>query len=260
MGMFDTIEDEQIKVFYVPIFSNKYIKEGQEQTWHSGGRLKHYGPDDDLPLTTWYYKYPENFMIFDYRYECVMVIIIKDGKYCCIKNYPDLTEQDLQGAVYDYYGEKLEIKTMQDFHDIKDHDAQLDKDLEALHKRYFINGIFDAMQNNKEYYESVKDEHNKERDVLLKAFTDRWYSVDPYQNEKQLGEYLECLFYLALRKDDEPKEWDHPKEKYEACKKAIRDFIAKYPDIVERYINWVSCLDEELTTIRLLIGSAKDDR
>lgn len=76
MGLYDSINGEQIKCFYTPIFSTP------EGIWYSGGHMIDFIDGDEVPTKSMYYKYPDNFIILDhdtYNTGCC-IHIIKDKK------------------------------------------------------------------------------------------------------------------------------------------------------------------------------------
>jgi hypothetical protein len=253
MGMYDYLSEEQIKIFYSPIFNKSDIVTNEPDTWHSGGQLRDFDESSELPLKTWYYKYPPNFIVFDFRWDSKNVWVIRDGKFKEFKSYTKLIEDDLGETVYDYYGNELNIKTLQDFHDIKI-DEKYTKELhDKYEKEFFPEGVFNVIKNRTEYYNSVKDEWDKIREKTYGAFNKKWYFEDKYKLEKQLGEYLECLFYLGVMKDGEVYEWHNPMEEYLACKTAMINFIKNNDEIVDKYISWLELTPEEEKDIREII-------
>ena len=69
MGMYDYLNGEQVKCFYIPIFyySEMENEMGFNSIHHSGGQLIEYHNGDKLPLKTRWYKYSENLIILDSR-------------------------------------------------------------------------------------------------------------------------------------------------------------------------------------------------
>jgi len=119
MGMYDYLGGEQIKIFYIPIFSEENVINGGPCVWHSGGMLRNFNENSNLPLKTLYYKYPDNFVVFDFNFNCDNCWIIKNKKFQEIKNHEDITENDLGETVYDYFGRELNISKVEDFHQLK---------------------------------------------------------------------------------------------------------------------------------------------
>lgn len=116
MGLYDYINGEQVKCFYIPVFSE------HGGVWHSGGRMISFTDGDEVPVKTMYYKYPDNFMIFDhnsYFGDCY-VHIIKDKKVFKTCTVTDMKDEYFVGneLVVSYYGAKIfNIKSVQDMKD-----------------------------------------------------------------------------------------------------------------------------------------------
>jgi hypothetical protein len=253
MGMYDYLGGEQIKIFYHPIFSSKDIMTGKPSIWHSGGILADFDENSELPLMTGYYKYPQNFIVFDYNWDYEDIWIIKNGKFVNFKKYTELTKEDLGDAVFNYYGSELNISSLQDFYNIKKESKEAKELYDNKEEEIFPEGIYDTIRNKPEYYDSVKSEWDKVSENTYGKFNTKWYKVDQYESEKQLGEFLECYFYMNVLKDGEVYDWHNPMEEYLACKTATIDFIKNNDEIVDKYISWLESTPEEEKYIRKII-------
>lgn len=115
MGMFDSINGEQVKCFYVPIYDGC---ETNENIWHSGGRARIFKEKDIVPSQTFWYRYSDNFMILDYMYSGVnpLIHIIRNSKVEKTIRLDKLTPIDFIGneKVLNYYGEELKIYNIED--------------------------------------------------------------------------------------------------------------------------------------------------
>lgn len=249
MGMYDYLGGEQIKIFYTPIFESKDIITGKPGTWHSGGGMRSFNEGDKLPLKTLYYKYPDNFVVFDYEYSN-NVWIIENGRFKELKNYDDLIKKDLGDAVYDYCGDELNIKTVEDFQTIKKDFQITEKLYNKLENELFPKGLFETIETNITEYNKKRNQLEKIRESTWGEFRKKWYIKDKYYLEKQFGELLECYLLLFADKDSEIFEWYNPKQRYLDCKKALKDFIQEHEGIVERYIKWLD--DESLISTKRL--------
>ena len=79
MGMYDYLNGEQVKIFYTPVFG---VYAGKSILWHSGGSLRKFNINDELPLKTIYYKYPDDMIVYAYGYSKDVsedVWVIKNG-------------------------------------------------------------------------------------------------------------------------------------------------------------------------------------
>jgi hypothetical protein len=255
MGMYDYLGGEQIKVFYSPIFEEEDIITGKPTTWHSGGGLRSFGENDELPLQTLYYKYPLNFCIFDYR-GFTDVFIIKDGKFKEIKKYYNLKKSDLGDAIYSYYGQEINVKTLKDFKEIKDDFVRTLEVYEKGRNELFPDGFFNTLKENRELFDSKEGELNSLRERTHGEFSKKWICNDEYRLEKQFGEFIECYIFLKSCKDGDIYSWSNPMLRYLDCKKAVKDFISNNDGIVEKYHKWVD--NEELVDLKTLEMLVKD--
>jgi hypothetical protein len=224
---------------------------GKPNTWHSGGQLNQYGMGCVLPLKTIYYKYPDNFMIFDpagflneedSSYNNVWVI--KEGKLVGLKSCWDATITDFGDAVYDTYGRLLNIKKIFDFRNMRIEDKVLHTVLENLDKKSF--------ENEQDRY----DAHDK----AWEEFEQKWYPIHPNHDEMALGELIECAKLLYERKDSEPlimngKVQFDPKNEYLSCIGVIKNTVSKSPDIIKKYMDWLD-LSIDRTEIEKILKSA----
>lgn len=126
MGMYDCLNGEQVKCFYRVV----HYKSGQNDTWeffHSGGQLRGYINDCELPLKTFYYNYPKNFLILDEN--CSILHTIKDGKLFNTEplRMVESINNDLLKNVYSYHGLELNINNLDE---LKGYPAQVSKRFE----------------------------------------------------------------------------------------------------------------------------------
>jgi len=203
MGMFDYLDGEQVKIFYTPIFNEGY------GMCHSGGLLRKFNINDELPLKTIYYKYPNNMIIYAYGH-WNDVWIIKDKKLK--EHYYDLKYIEtisLSVPVYNYMGNEMNIKTVEDF--------------------VLCNDDYEEAFKNRDYND----------------FNKKWFVEDKFKDVKYLGELLECYYYVSVTKN---WKWEfvNYKKDYTECKNAIRRCIESDPGVVERYFKWLSDSVEEI--------------
>jgi hypothetical protein len=86
--------------------------------------------------------------------------------------------------------------------------------------------------------EELMDLYGQVASETTGVFREKWAADDPYQDEKQLGEFLDCfLFSEQMRQNDTP--FFDEEADYQYCKKATRDFINDHEFIVARYKAWV---------------------
>ncbi len=194
MGMYDYLGGKQIKAFYIPVYNDRHI-DLLRYTWHSGGILRDL--DENLPLKTIYYKYPDDFIVLNFDMKSFW--IIKDRRFVEFKSCEDMTEQDLKGNVYGYYGALLNVNSLEDF-------AQLEIDVE---------------DNN----------------VSENIYFDKWHNTD-YQDEKELGELIFCLIELFAIKDKLMVTIYHnPTQRFLSCKSIVKKRLGN-SDLVKKYVQW----------------------
>jgi len=243
MGMYDYLGGEQVKIFYRPIFQvNKEVPE-ESSYWWSGGSLNSYGEEDKLPLKTLWYQYPENFMIYDYRWDYEDVWIIRDGKFRRFCSFKELTEDDIVGieAVYDYHGTPINIQTIEDFSAIKEDFGRRSEEHRLIEKSFFPKGSIRTIKENLEEFESKKDAYYQKLDEINEKYANRWSVSNPYEQEENFGALLDCFIYWRGEKDREPlKDIIVPKREYEGCKLTMKKIIMDNPDVVEKYKAWIN--------------------
>lgn len=239
MGMQDYLDGEHVKIFYHPMFDEKHLETGNLITWHVGGASRNFGYKDDLPIQTLCYKYPLNFCIYDYR-GFPNVIVIKNGKLYDIEKYYYLKKSDIGDAVYNIYGEELNIKSLDQFKDIKYEFNNKSKLFKEKQSKLLPKGFFETLRNNKNLFEKKLSELADIKKNTYDIFQEKWIIKDEYQLEKQLGEFLEVYLELKRKKYDEINLFDNPMLRYLNCKKAIQQYICKNEGILNKYLEWVN--------------------
>lgn len=113
MGMYDYINGDQVKLFYIPIFD-----EVKKDTWHSGGTLHSFATGDIIPSKTLYYKLPKDFLILkeDSDYNQIEVHIIEDSKVMDTVNIHSLDDSFFSrySSVLNHKGTSIKIKSKED--------------------------------------------------------------------------------------------------------------------------------------------------
>lgn len=111
MGMYNFINDNQVKCFYTPIYTiDGYID--KPCIYYNHGTMDSFNIGDELPLSTLYYKYPNNLMIFDYDFNMLggCVHVIKDKKiFKIVENILELNSKDFENneLLVDCHGSPL---------------------------------------------------------------------------------------------------------------------------------------------------------
>lgn len=228
MGMYDYLNGEQVKCFYNVFYYN-------DEVIHSGGNLYNYDIGDCLPITSLYYKYDKDLIIFDYRDE-FPIHIIKEGKLKYSKECKDLSNEDLGTMVIDNFGRELNIKSIKDFNqirlDFQEHINILDN-IRIKYPELQSSPNIHSSTKEKEIWLNAHREYEKELDSFISPMN-KWF-IDRYIEEKTFGEYLECLSW----------EEDINSEKFHSLSSKIKEMIKKDKKIVDKYIIWLDGYSKE---------------
>lgn len=245
MGMYDYMGGEQIKIFYTPIFNRNKEEISRSSFWHSGGQLRSFGSEDELPLKSLYYCYPKTFMVYDYRFEYTDVWIVENGRFKKIVHYESFGDARIECPVFDYYGHQIRIQTGSDFQAMKtDLQNALEKERE-IERSHFPIGTIQTIKTNLAEFQSKEEAYYAELNQHRSIFSTKWY-VKPYDMlEREFGGLLDCFLFLRQRKDDEPlKDIIIPAEDYLAGKETLKRLIGEHPDLIQQYKRWLN--DEEM--------------
>lgn len=248
MGLYDYINGEQVKCFYRPIFS---VDEG---IWHSGGHMTDYLDGDEVPTKTMHYKYPDNFMILDYKkYENSCYIhIIKDKKIFKTCNLNNISNNDFKdnNLVVDYYGTSiLKINSTEDINcyikesrNLNEKIKELNKDAHNTHAIFFK--CFRLIQSLDEIEEPSKvlDLISEDNFKLVKSILYKKNITSFLQFKNKKEELLTDIQYLEelkpLFKEAFEKEFHRLNKEHESKKSIAYKLIQPYE---EQHINkWYS--------------------
>ena len=237
MGMYDYINGEQVKCFYRPIFSEN------EGLWHSGGLMRSYVDGDELPLKTMYYKYPNNFMIFDYidyDDEC-FIHIVKDKKIyktCDLNDIKDEYFEDNK-LVVSYYGSSiLNFKSVSDIleyiKDTKEHNLKIKEIKRDTRLAYdeFIKSFralqrLNKIKNSKEVFELIKPKYFnslkdlfKSKNIELNDDFIKAIKIDELLNDENFMNKLNDILETEMK-----KEFDELSNKHDVAFKKAEEKI-----------------------------------
>lgn len=230
MGMYDFINDNQVKCFYVPMYTiDAYID--KPCIYYSHGTMDSFNIGDELPLSTLYYKYPDNFMIFDYDFNMLggCVHVIKDKKiFKTVENILELNSKDFENneLVVDYYGSPLSIETREDM-------------------ECFLSERARFLENPEGYKYS------------LSAVKNRYKKEHVYRKEMYLGELIFSLLTFRMRVDMQLRHFNN-KAHLEACTNSLREYIQGNPGIIDRYMSWVDVDDDFKQQIKNVLAEILD--
>ena len=233
MGMYDTIESEQVKCFYIPYFcADEIMGTG---IYHSGGQLNYYGIGSKIPYKTKWYDYSKDFGIYSYWYykrpseddkETLdygpTFIVIRNGKVeKVIEGIENIKEKDVKGLnhIINSHGSFLTVKTVQDFFNLREdyytyYDIynQLTEETnrimnEMMHYVHMSNGakpieegltkelIEEKIKECHKLYDKKDKEIEKDRKRLYETYLKPWFSEKEEIDPivSDFGALLECL-------------------------------------------------------------------
>lgn len=261
MGMYDYLGEEQVKIFYIPIFSEK-DETGWEDagTWHSGGMLRYFKIEDSLPLQTIYYKYPCDFLVYDIMDKRNFVYIILNGKFMGYKDITELTSEYLLkfNSIYDNYGNLLNINKLNDFEDIKleFHESRkkyLEKRNEIM---FFIKDTtsfkewwnsFGSENQAKHNFEKLQKKSDEEALPFINNFNSKWIKTNNKIKLMKLGELIEC--FLNFYKNNESNEEIKCNKRFLSCSLCLKEFIDSNEGILMEYLDWLETKEIDLNTL-----------
>lgn len=98
-----------------------------------------------------------------------------------------------------------------------------------------------------EILDSLGEKNRPLLQELEKEFQDKYLFENSYSDEKQLGEYLECLRYMYDDRKEERVIKDLPsnKERYDSLISAIKEFVANKEGIMNNYIEWLELSESQ---------------
>ena len=211
MGMYDILgnEDGQVKCFdVVCYYTPPYTKENWKPGVHigyMGGLLRYFAKGDEVPTRTWWYHYPDSFLIVDvneYYHSESCVYKILDKKYVetyMLNELPENLFDGIQGAI-DRYGDPLAIDSIASLLEYQnDYFHYCDTEDEIL-QRYSCS--FEKAQEDFKKFLSKMDE----RDAMLKENTEKFrIKWKPKRSDDTLalyGAYLDEIIRTSERKDN----------------------------------------------------------
>lgn len=251
MGMYDTVNGEQVKCF-------SWMSYCEDGLWEHGGDLKYYKTGEKVPYKKLHYNYGKNFIILDinklpnseycnYNY---VIHVIEDGRVAnSFKNEIGKIDWNNNKSVVSYNGDLLNINS---YDDIKNYIyAQrkywkcMDKLNEKLNELFrksvkYHKGINLLDKDSNERKERVKkieevnilmnkeEERIKPEKCKLTTEIYKWFNHD-FDDLIILCKYLDS-YYCAL-KLDKCKEAN-------ICTKKLSEILESDKTICDRYLKW----------------------
>ena len=295
MGMYDTINGEQVKCFpWVHYYRDNIIK---TIITYSGGDLKYYRNKSKIPYKKFYYNYGKNFMILDiqeflyknyglslenedetYNY---VLHVIRNGKvkatYDGNKNSINEEDFSLNACVIDYYGEFLNIKNANDIIEYMKAKQKYHIEYEKINKKWnalfresmeYFSGIAllepdseekkERLEKIKEIHKQMEEEKKRTKndiDVLAKTFRNKWI----VENE-ELNDIISLGEFLScLDCVIKHESMNNREEARIISSNFIVKKLEENEDLYKRYIEWYCENDLEKEEIDSLILFAKNN-
>lgn len=252
MGMYDTINGEQVKCF-------PWVSLYHDSISYHGGDLKYYGTGDEVPYKRPHYNYSKNFIILDLNrylesdycpYDYILHVIV-DGK---VENTftDEIGEIDwsINNLVVGYTGELLNIHSSEDLLNYMREQREYWNKYEEVHSHW--NELFKEMvqyshgialldkdsEEKKIRHEKIKEirklmDGEKEKikpDVA--ALADRyskWYvNTSDIDDLIRLGDYISAYYTELIAKRDSAK----------TCSDMIGKLLNEDDTLYNRYVEW----------------------
>lgn len=263
MGMYDTINGEQVKCFpWVSLYNNEII--------YHGGDLAYYGVGSEVPYKRPHYNYGKNFIILDLNrfpdnaycdYDYILHIIV-DGKVEeTFKDEIRNIDWFINETVVGYRGELLNIKSSKDVLDYIKAQREYWERYENINNhwnelfsesiQYFTGlGLLDKDSEESKFRRKKIDkihilmEKEKERikpkiDVLTEGHSKWFVDTSNIDDLINLGDYISA-YYTELKAER--------KDNVKACNEMISKLLESDDTLYDRYLKWQEI--EELEHIK----------
>lgn len=252
MGMYDTINGEQVKCF-----PRVYLY--KEEIGCSGGGLKCFNNGAEVPYKAPHYNYGKNFVILDYNrfpdskydnYDYIIHVIV-DGKVKrTFRDKIGRIDWKKNECVVGYYGELFNVKSNEEIlafiKDQREYKKRLEKinthwnELFAKSMKYFT-GLGLVEKDSKEYklrwskiekchilMDEEKARIKPEEDALNKEYEHWLVDISAIEDCIALGDYISA---------DSQSYRDSTAEN-EFCQKMIRQMLQADSTLYDRYVKW----------------------
>lgn len=251
MGMYDTINGEQVKCFS---WISMYLK---KIGYHSGD-LAYYNTGDEVPYKRPHYNYGKNFIILDLNrfpdsdyseYDYIIHVIV-DGKVKdTFEDKIGNIDWSINENVIGYWGELLNINNSEDILNFIKEQREYHKKYEEINKHWddlfketfqYTRGIALLEENSEEkkFRHKKIDEilklMDKEKEIikpklddLKKEHATKWF-INKFDDLVCLGEYISA-YETELMAD---------RDNAEMCKKMIEQLLSSDDTLYNRYVEW----------------------
>ena len=248
MGMYDTINGEQVKCF-------PWISFYKEAIGYHGGDLRYYNTGCEVPYKRPHYNYGKNFIILDLNryqkddycpYDYILHIIVNGKVKETFENKIGEIDWSINNNVVAYYGELLNIKNSDELLEYINAQKEYWKKREEIRKnwndlfsksmKYFYGiGLLDKDSEERkerrrkieEIHELMDQEEKRIEPELNELNNDmrKWFvDTSDIKDLIHLGEFI----YVYNERDDMRDE----------CREIILSMINANNELLKRYIEW----------------------
>jgi hypothetical protein len=253
MGMYDTINGEQVKCFpWVSLYLNKI-------SYH-GGDLKYYGIGSKVPYKKPHYNYGKNFIILDMNrfpesdyccYDYILHVIVNGKVKKTFKDEIGKINWAKNENVIGYWGELLNINSSEDILSFIKEQREYKTKYDEINSHWdelfgesmqYLHGIalLDKDSEEKKFRQKKIDEilklmdEEKERiqpelDELRKKHSSKWFvDTSDIDDLVLLGEYISAY----------ETELQAERDNAETCKEMIEKLLSSDDTLYDRYVVW----------------------
>lgn len=246
MGMYDTINGEQVKCF-------TWVSLYKDSVDLHGGDLKYYGTGDEVPYKKPHYNYGKNFIILDYNrfpeskycvYDYILHIII-DGKVS--KTYEnELGDIDwsIIGNVVSYYGDLLNVHSNNDVIDFINEQRDMWKKRDEINK--YHDELFGELMKTSSGIDLLdkdseeRKQRNEKIDEIIKAMRKEEERVKP-ELDKLYEENSKWFIYedeAVVRLGEFIYVYGNKSSDKNLCREIIANSLKADRTLYDKYVAW----------------------
>lgn len=177
MGMYDTLNGEQVKIFYIAhaMLPDDFIMDGCIS--YSGGDLRNYDKGDEVPYRTLYYNLGKDFNIYDlkpYDHDEPIIHIIRNGINLGVKTLDEMKSSDFDVRGFSDHGIELKFSSVDDIKTYLEEDEKC--------SQYFYQKKKEARDAYFNYLKGHKDEEFEMTDEFKQLYIN--YRLEMIENDK----------------------------------------------------------------------------
>lgn len=248
MVLHDYLNDKPIKCFYNISFHKTIydIDNNKSGIYYVNDDSRFFYKGDKLPTKTNYYFYPDDFYIYDYTSDELIVHIVKDNIYMGYESIDSISIDFSNAYIINIDGlEILDIKSKDDFYEITNHWKNCKEEHNRLTNKYFPGGLLSTFMGNTNTFNEAKPLFDKELEIVLDEFKIIWVKEDEFYTEKRYGVLVEAVknSYWDIKSDSDLSN----KEKISSLSLAYEEldtFVKANTDAKERYLKLFNFVKE----------------